>query len=98
MLTHETVTGATAEVERILRGNPLGFSIEAFAYSAVSRRRVTKVWEAVHPTVLAHGHMHARGEIETGDWRRVYALAQNGLRGNIGLLDPRTLAWEWLDQ
>ena len=98
MLAHETVSGATAEVERILRVNPLGFSPLALGYSAVSRRRVTKVWDAVRPTVLAHGHMHVRGEIEMGDGRRVYSLAQNGLSGNVGLLDPWTLTWEWLDE
>ena len=98
LFTHEAVSGATVEVERILRGNPLGFSPLALGYSAVSRRRVTEVWDAVHPTVLAHGHMHLRGEIEMGDGRRVYSLAQNGVRGNVGLLDPQTLAWEWLDE
>lgn len=98
MLSHETVSGATAEVERTLRSNPLGFSAEALGYSAVSRQRVTEVWDAVQPAVLAHGHMHVRGEIELGDGRRVYSLAQNGLRGNVGLLDTQTLAWEWLDE
>ena len=97
LFTHETVSGGTAEVERTLRSNPLGFSVEALAYSAVSRRRVTKLWDSVRPTVLAHGHMHVRGEIELGDGRRVYSLAQNGVRGNVGLLDPQTLTWEWLD-
>jgi len=56
MLTHEAVSGATVKVERILRGNPLGFSPLALRNSAVSRRRVKRVWDAVrqrHPVHVA---------------------------------------------
>lgn len=98
LLAHETVNGGTEEVERILRSNPRGFSWEARAYSEASRDKVTRVWDALRPTVLAHGHMHVRGEIRLPDGRRVYSFAANGLNGGLAVLDPQTLAWEWLDQ
>ena len=52
MLTHEAVSGATVKVERILRGNPLGFSPLALRNSAVSRRRVKRVWDAVRQRAI----------------------------------------------
>jgi hypothetical protein len=96
LLTHETVNGGTREVEDILAANPLGWGQAALEYSAASRRRVTQVWEAVHPAILAHGHIHMKGEIELADRRRVYSLGSNGRAGNLGVLNVETLEWRWL--
>ena len=96
LLTHETVDGGTREVESILTSNPMGWGQTALDYSAASRRRVTEVWEAVHPTVLAHGHIHVKGEIELADGRRVYSPGSDGRAGNLGVLNVETLEWRWL--
>ncbi len=96
LLTHETVNGGTREVESILAANPMGWGPTALDYSAASRRRVTQVWEAVHPEVLAHGHLHIKGEITIPSGQRVYSLACNSESGNIGVLDTESLEWQWL--
>lgn len=96
MLTHETVDGGTREVDSILATNPMGWPPAALAYSAESRRRLTQLWNAVRPTVLAHGHLHVKGEIKLDDGRRVYSLGSNGTEGNLALINTRTLEWEWL--
>jgi hypothetical protein len=96
LLTHETVNGGTREVKSILAENPMGWGPTALDYSAASRRRVTQVWEAAHPTVLAHGHIHIKGEIELADGRRVYSLGSNGRAGNLAVLNVETLEWRWL--
>ena len=96
LLTHETVNGGTREVESILTANPMGWGQTALDYSAASRRRVTEVWEAVHPAILAHGHIHVKGEIELADGRRVYSLGSNGQAGNLAILNVETLEWRWL--
>ncbi len=96
MLTHETVDGGTSQVENILATNPMGWAPKALAYSAESRNRVTRVWNAVHPRVLAHGHLHVKGDIELADGRRVYSLGCNGQRGNLALLNTQNLECEWL--
>ena len=96
MLTHEAINGGTSTVEHILATNPMGWPAEALSYSAESREKVTRVWDAVHPKVLAHGHLHAKGEIEFANGRRVYSLGCNGQNGNLALLNTQTLEWEWL--
>ena len=96
MLTHETVDDGTSQVENILATNPMGWAPKALAYSAESRAKVTRVWNAVRPKVLAHGHLHVKGDIELADGRRVYSLGCNGMPGNLALLNTKTLEWEWL--
>ncbi|WP_157155912.1 metallophosphoesterase [Diaminobutyricimonas sp. LJ205] len=96
LLTHEAVNGGTAQVEKVLRANPGGWPAQALSYSSVSRARVTRVWDAVRPEVLAHGHMHLQGEIRLADGRRVYSLAADTQAGNMGILDLRTRRWDWL--
>lgn len=93
LITHETVNGGTAATERLLRTNPMRWSAEALSYSALSRSRVTQVWEAVHPKVLVHGHMHVADELTLPDGRRIYSLSRDNQVGNIGLLDLTTLEW-----
>lgn len=95
MLTHEAVNGGTAKVERSLLG-PSSWPLEALYYSADSRRRVTKLWDAVSPNILLHGHMHIPDEIELADGRRVVSMGCDYQRGNIGVLDLDDLSWKWL--
>lgn len=98
LLTHEAVNGGSQEVENILAGNPLAWPWEALAYSNQSRERVTRVWETLHPEVLAHGHLHIKGEVTLPTGQRVYSLACNGQPGNVGVLDTETLELQWLKQ
>lgn len=95
MLTHESpaLTPVRA-VREVLRTNPLEFPDDVRADSAVSRSRVTEVWDTVRPELLIHGHMHMPGGGRTDDGRRVASLGQDGQQGNLGFLDMRTLRIE----
>jgi hypothetical protein len=96
LLAHETVDGGTLLVNRVLLANPQGWGADALAYSALSRARVTRVFEAVKPKLFAHGHMHLKDDIALEDGRRIYSLAADGQDGNMALLDLTTLEWTWL--
>ncbi|WBM79126.1 metallophosphoesterase [Cryobacterium breve] len=96
LITHEPINGGTVAVEMTLGSNPFGWSDKALVYAAASRDRVTKVWEAVHPSVLTHGHMHLADQIELDDGRRVYSLANDGEDRNLGVLDLMDLGWTWV--
>ncbi|KRC61176.1 hypothetical protein ASE14_09615 [Agromyces sp. Root81] len=94
LLTHDCVDGGTLEAaEEMKRGH---WGAEAQAYSAAARARVTSVWEGVCPRILAHGHMHVKGERQLDDGRRIYSLANEFRAGNLAVLDLRTLNWEWV--
>jgi Icc-related predicted phosphoesterase len=60
--------------------------------SAESRIRVGRVWDAVRPTVLLHGHIHEPGGGVAADGRRVISLGRDGQPGNIAFLSLDTLA------
>jgi hypothetical protein len=95
MLTHESPARTPVRaVREILRTNPMGFPDDALAVSAVSRDRVAEVWDAVHPELLAHGHLHVPGGGMTEDGRRVASFGQDGQQGNVGFLDMKTLRIE----
>lgn len=79
-------------VQQILRTNPLGFPRESIVESAASRVRVSKVWDAVRPELLMHGHMHAPGAGVTEDGRRVISVGCNEQEGSLGILDLRDLS------
>lgn len=96
LLTHEAVDGGTDLVERVLRANPLGWGREALAYSALSRDRVTRVYCALQPKVVAHGHLHLQAERTREDGKQIFSLAADGADGNLALLDLSTLKWSWL--
>ncbi|MGN7186973.1 metallophosphoesterase family protein [Microbacterium enclense] len=92
MVTHESPEGTPVEVvRRLLAGNPHGFPAVALAYSAASREQLSRVWDAVRPELLVHGHMHAAGGGVTGDGRRVMSLGCDEQRANIAVLDMATL-------
>lgn len=95
---HEAVNAGIPAVDAIL-ADQTKYSAVEYADSALSRARVTAVWERLEPALAFHGHMHVAGETvvrrREGD-RRVYSLAQNNDRGGAGLLDLRDLQFRWL--
>lgn len=92
MLTHEGPAGTPVRpVREILRTNPHRFPETALEASAASRARITEVWNAVRPELLAHGHMHVAAGGKTDDGRRVASLGREGHEGNLGILDMATL-------
>lgn len=92
MLTHEGPAGTPVRpVREILRTNPHQFPEAALEASAASRARVSEVWDAVRPELLAHGHMHVPAGGKTNDGRRVASLGRDGQEGNLALLDMATL-------
>lgn len=95
MLTHESPADTPVRpVREILRTNPHRFPTTALADSAASRARVSEVWDAVHPELLAHGHMHVAAGGKTEDGRRVASMGRDTHEGNLGILDLRTLRME----
>lgn len=92
MLTHESPADTPVRaVREILRNNPHRFTKAALEASATSRGRVSKVWDAVRPDLLAHGHMHVGAGGQTADGRRVASLGRDGDEGNLGILDMSNL-------
>lgn len=92
MLTHEPPARTPVRaVREVLRTNPMGFPDETLAESAASRARVAQVWDAVHPELLMHGHMHVPGGGMTDDGRRVASLGCDAQQGNLAFLDLETL-------
>lgn len=95
LLTHESPAGSPVRpVREVLRTNPLGFPKAARLESAVSRKRVSRVWDEVRPDLLMHGHMHTPGAGTTDDGRRVISMGCDGQQGNLALLDLRSLELE----
>jgi len=93
MLTHETIDGGTPLVEQIIRDNPLGWADEELTYSALSRARVTRLWEHIHPQILAHGRMHVPDAVTLPDGPRIYSLGCDGQVGNLAILHLSDLSW-----
>lgn len=92
MLTHEGPAGTPVRpVREILRTNPHNFPAAALEASAASRARLSEVWNAVRPELLAHGHMHVPAGGKADDGRRVASLGRDGQEGNLALLDMATL-------
>lgn len=92
MLTHESPADTPVRaVRKILRTNAHWFTKTALEASAASRERVSKVWDAVNPELLAHGHMHVGAGGQTEDGRRVASLGREGHEWNLGILDMNNL-------
>lgn len=92
MLTHESPASTPVKaVRRILDLNPERMPRSDLAIAAASRQQVERVWNAVRPTILVHGHIHAPGAGTTVDGRRVVSLGCDGQPGNLELLDLATL-------
>jgi hypothetical protein len=93
MITHESPARTPIRaVREVLRVNPHGFPETARLASAVSRARVSEVWDAVRPPLLMHGHMHLPAIGATEAARRVVSLGCDGQQGHLALLDLRALA------
>lgn len=96
LLAHESPAGTPVKVvQRILRTNPHSFPRESLIESATSRVRLGKVWNAVRPALLAHGHLHAAGAGQTEDGRRVISFGCNEQEGSLGILDLKDLSVEF---
>lgn len=92
MLTHESPAGTPVRaVQELLSTNPFGFPNDALAESEASRARVTRVWDAVRPSLLMHGHLHVPGGGVMADGRRVVSLGSDAQQGNLALLNMLTL-------
>ena len=88
MVTHESPEDTpVAEIAALLGSNPHGFAEDALEESAASRAQVDKVWTAVNPKLLFHGHMHVAGFGTTADGRSVVSLGRDVAEGNAALLD-----------
>lgn len=95
MLTHESPARTPVRaVREVLRTNPMGFPDETLAESKESRDRVRRVWDAVRPELLMHGHMHVAGGGATDDGRRVASFGRDTMQGSLAFLDLRTLRLE----
>ncbi|WP_279072329.1 metallophosphoesterase [Microbacterium lacticum] len=88
MVTHESPDDTpVAQVAALPRCNPNGFPDDALEESAASRAQVDKVWTAVNPKLLFHGHMHVAGSGTTADGHTVVSLGRDAAEGNAALLD-----------
>lgn len=95
MLTHESPGGTPVRaVRQVLRTNPMGFPDETLEESKESRARVARVWDAVRPELLMHGHMHGAGGGATEDGRRVASFGRDTHEGSLAFLDMTTLRLE----
>lgn len=92
MLVHESPNATPVRaIQRILASNPNGFPRFALEESRDSRLRVDRVWDAVRPNILFHGHMHEAGGGMTLDGRRVSSLGRDTFEGNLVFLDLQDL-------
>lgn len=72
--------------------NPYGWPQDSLTWAAVSRSRVNRVYEAVQPKLLVHGHHHVWGnrtvQLPGAPHRtEVVSLGADGDAGNIWRLD-----------
>ena len=96
LITHEAINGGTPKVERVLRSNPQRWGEMELRYSSASRDLITRLWEGVSPSILAHGHMHVGDQVELPSGQRVYSLAHQGQMKNLAILDLEDLSWTWV--
>ena len=95
MLTHESPARTPArKVRDVLRSNPLGFPVATRLDSGLSRRQISRVWDAAQPDLLMHGHMHIPDHGTTDDGRRVVSMGCDGQQGNLAFLEMRSLRLE----
>lgn len=62
------------------------------------RERLQRVCEAVKPSWIFHGHYHTPGDrVFRAKWGQCSAISLDcdGRQGNWGILDTRTMEWEW---
>ncbi len=92
LLTHETPDRTPVKVvQELLDHPPTDVSTRVLRECALSRSRVDRIWDAVHPALLLHGHMHVFGRGRSADGREVISLNRNGRSGNVVRLEVATL-------
>ena len=96
LLTHETITSPSPQVVKEMTKNRAWAPDEAQARSALSRRRVTQVYDFHQPRLLFHGHMHTPDVMTFPDGRQVWSLGMDRQERNIGILNLDTLQFDWL--
>lgn len=106
MLAHDSPERPwmTSKVEHICHGEPdpdeiaFSWSDRALAYAAVGRERMTEAFLGVSPRIFFHGHYHVRSSdwvtLPNGRECLIQALAADGAKGNVVLLDLDTLTVE----
>jgi len=92
LLTHESPEPSPVRAVRSAIARPGRWSADEVEASRASRTRVTRVWDAVWPELLIHGHYHEPGGGRAPDGRRVASLGANGQWGNMLVLDMASLA------
>src|SRR5680860_676887 len=98
LITHDTPESewCVPAVRETLARNPHGWPQDSLTWAAVSRSRVNRVFEAVRPRLLVHGHHHVWGDRSVhlpgaGHQTRVVSLGADGEAGNVWRLDLDTV-------
>ena len=94
LITHDSPEPewCVPEVRETLARNPQGWPQDSLSWAAVSRARVNRVFEAVQPRLLVHGHHHVWGErvvqLRNADHEtNVVSLGGDGEPGNVWRLE-----------
>lgn len=92
MFAHDAPDGGTLAVQRIIDGNPQGWSRSAINYATEGRTRMNNVVYAVKPEVFLHGHYHVfdQGWISYGENQPpgiITSFNPDGMIGNIAIMD-----------
>jgi Icc-related predicted phosphoesterase len=97
LITHDSPEAewCVPAVRATLAHNPHGWPQDSLSWAAVSRSRVNRVFEAIRPRLLVHGHHHVWGErvvqLPHADHvTKVVSLASDGEIGNVWRLDLNT--------
>lgn len=97
ILVHEGTNYAGPKMQGILNSNPYGFPADALRYSAVSRDRITRVFDELRPRLLMHGHLHVNEQQTLEDGRVVRSMGCDKQPGNMGHLGlNKRLNWQWV--
>ena len=98
LITHDTPESewCVPAVRETLARNPHGWPQDSLTWAAVSRSRVNRVFEAVRPRLLVHGHHHVWGDRSVqlpgaAHQTRVVSLGADGEPGNVWRLDLDTV-------
>lgn len=99
MLSHDAPLEGTPAVQRARDPGSPGrqWSRAARDYAALSADRITKVFAAVTPQLLVHGHFHVRNETILASGQHILSLAADNQPGNLALLDLEDLSHQWID-
>ena len=93
ILSHDAPTS-----EPLRLGVPSDLWLPMIPRAEMHRERLERVYRAVRPSNVFHGHYHlSHDKLMRAPWGicRFVALDMDGVRGNWGILDTRTMDWEW---